>query len=162
MWNFVIGCFILGAATVGLIHGKWGSLIAILAVVLWFTRLARTGSNILAQFFTIAAISMTVVYAYQEFTREVSDKAVVVVTVVLAVLFVTSAALWGVAIVRSRREESEGVDRRQATLRRGRPTSWWAEILVWLIVAGIPFALGAAAAEANFNDEEDAAESAPP
>ena len=59
MSNFMIGCFILGAATVGLIHGQWGSLIGILAVLLWFTGLVRTGSNVLHQFLTLGAVSMT-------------------------------------------------------------------------------------------------------
>ena len=161
MSNFMIGCFILGAATVGLIHGQWGSLIGIVAVLLWFTGLVRAGSNVLSQFLTIGAVSMTVLYAYQEFAKGVSETVVIVVIAMSISLVIASMVLWIRALAAARREEKLADAHETTKPERRRPTKWWAEVLALLIFAGIPFAIGAAAAQSNFNDEREARDLVP-
>ncbi len=40
-----------------------------------------------------------------------------------------------------------------ARIRPKRPVNWWAEIAALLLFAGVPFGIGAAAAQADINDE---------
>lgn len=155
MGNFMIGCFILGAATVGLIHGKWGSIIGILAVLLWFSGLVRAGPSVLHQFLKIGAISATAFYAYQEFTQDASQTAVVVVSIILGGLLIASGFLWVRMVVASRREmTADRSNHAPDQIRPRRPVNWWAEIAALLLLAGVPFGIGAAAAQADINDEQ--------
>ena len=155
MWSFWIGCFILGAATVGLLHGKWGSIVGVVAVALWFSGLLRVGPTMLHHFLTLGAVSTTVFFAYQEFTQDGSETAVIVFTVLSGSLLISAGFLWIRAFLAARGEERTG-DREGAPPRRRRPIKWWAEVLAFLLLAGLPFALGAAAAQSNFNDERGA------
>lgn len=154
MANFMIGCFILGAATVGLIHGKWGSIVGILAVLLWFTGLIRAGPSLLHQFLKIGAISATAFYAYQEFTRSASQTAVLVVSIILGSLLIASGVFWIRMFVASRREMStDPKSDAPPQIHSRRPVNWWAEIAALVLFAGVPFGIGAAAAQADLNDD---------
>ncbi len=151
------GCFILGAASVGLLHREPESIIGILVVLLWFSGLFRPGRTVWQSFLTVGAAVGSVLYAYEAFIADLSTPLVVIGGSILGVLVVTSAAISIRAIVAARRQQESLAPRVRSPLARERThTSWWVEIVAWIVLVGLPFGAGAWAAEAAFDDQEDA------
>lgn len=154
MWNFVFGCFMLGASTVGLLHGQMESLIGVFVVVLWFTGLFRPGRTLWLSFLQIGALAGSLVYAYDAFVSDLSSSALLLAGIVAATLTIAAAVMWGRAIVAARREGLPPPRPRRPVRRRRERSDLWVEVAAWVVLVGLPFGAGAWAAEAAFEDRE--------
>ena len=151
MWNFAFGCFILGAATVGLLHGRIEAVVGILVVLLWFAGLFRPTRSVWTSFLQVAAALGSVTYGYDAFVSELPAAVLVIAGIVLGALAVFAAVAWIRAIAAARREDATPPKVASPLPRRA---GVWTEIVAWVVLVGVPFGLGAWAAEADFGDQE--------
>ncbi|MDQ3914721.1 MAG: hypothetical protein M3323_05220 [Actinomycetota bacterium] len=154
MWNFVFGCFILGAATVGLLHGELASVVGIVVVLLWFAGLFRPARTIWLSFLQVGAVAGSILYGYEAFVSDLSTPVLVIGGSILGALVLASAVACARVVIAARRESGAAPVVRSPFRQRRLRGPLWAEVVAWIVLVGLPFGIGVWAAEADFDDRQ--------
>ena len=157
MWNFAFGCFILGAASVGILHGRPEAALGILVVLLWFAGLFRPTRSVWTSYLQVGALAGSVAYAYDAFVSDLPTGVLVAAGIVAGGLAAAALVTWIGNVSDARRADASRPRARSPVPRR---ENVLIEVVAWIVLAGLPFGLGAWAAEADF-DERDQESRAP-